>query len=180
MSVGSASGLPTGTTNFYVAVKPDGSSNTEEIFQVTNVTGTTLTVAGAQAGTSASNHSTGALIVGSIMTAAAYSQYKTDVVAAQSPITTGPSAQTFPVRVYNTVYQNTATTVRWVSITNYMNSTGNVWALCDSASNPSTTVTNVSWNAGYYVQLFFAVLPSYYYKVTYNTSASITYWVEYQ
>ncbi len=73
LSVTSASGLPTGTTNFYVIVKAEG-ANTEEVFLVTAVSGTTLTVTGAQAGTSASNHASSAVIIGSIMVAQAFKQ----------------------------------------------------------------------------------------------------------
>jgi hypothetical protein len=77
LSVASAAGLPSGACNFYVIVQAEG-ANTEEVFQVTNVTGTTLTVAFAQAGTANSNHNSGATILGSIMTAAAFTQYKAD------------------------------------------------------------------------------------------------------
>lgn len=71
LSVTSASGLPTGSCDFYALVEAEG-SNTEEVFHVTSVSGTTLTVAGAQAGTSASNHASGASIIGSVWTKAAF------------------------------------------------------------------------------------------------------------
>lgn len=73
LSVTSASGLPSGDCNFFLIVKAEG-ANTEEVFAVSNVSGTTLTVAGAQAGTSASNHASGADVIGSIMTASAFGQ----------------------------------------------------------------------------------------------------------
>src|SRR5574340_30043 len=70
LSVTSAAGLGSGAVLYYAIVKAEG-ANTEEVFKVTNVTGTTLTVVGAQAGTAASNHASGAGIIASIMTAAA-------------------------------------------------------------------------------------------------------------
>jgi hypothetical protein len=78
ISVTSATGLPSGSTDFYVIVQADG-GNTEEVFKVTNVSGTTLTVVGAQAGTSASNHGAGAVIIASVMCKDAYTQFATDV-----------------------------------------------------------------------------------------------------
>ena len=67
LSVGSAAGLPSdGTVDFYLIVQAEG-SNTEEVFHVTSKTGTTLTVTGAQANTGASNHSSGATVIGPIM-----------------------------------------------------------------------------------------------------------------
>ncbi len=62
-----------GACNFFVIVQAEG-ANTEEVFLVTNISGTTLTVVGAKAGTSASNHASGAAIIGSIMTATAYGE----------------------------------------------------------------------------------------------------------
>ena len=76
----SASGLPSGACNFYLIVRGDG-ANAEEVFKVTNVSGTTLTVVGAQAGTSAQNHSANAIVTGSIMPAAAFTQLMIDVIA---------------------------------------------------------------------------------------------------
>lgn len=81
LSVSSASGLPSGACNFYLIIQAEG-GNTEEVFNCTNVSGTTLTVTGAQAGTSASNHGAGATVIASIMTVGAFSQYKTDITAA--------------------------------------------------------------------------------------------------
>jgi len=72
--VNSASGLPTGACTFYAIVKADG-GNTEEVFLVTNVSGTTLTVTGAQEGTSASNHGSGATIIAGIITTGFLKQY---------------------------------------------------------------------------------------------------------
>lgn len=62
--VASASGLPSGG-NFYMIVAAEG-GNTEEVFLVTARSGTTLTVTGAQWGTSASNHASSAQIIGPI------------------------------------------------------------------------------------------------------------------
>lgn len=70
----SVSVAPTGVSgacNFYVIVQAEG-ANTEEVFLVTNISGTTLTVVGAQDGTTASNHGAGAAIIGSIMGASAF------------------------------------------------------------------------------------------------------------
>lgn len=72
LSLSSTTGLPSGACNFYLIVKAEG-ANTEEVFNVTNVAGT-LTVTGAQAGTSASNHGAGAIVTASIMTASAFTQ----------------------------------------------------------------------------------------------------------
>lgn len=89
LSVSSASGLPalSGTQFFMLIVKADG-GNTEEVFKVTAISGTTLTVTGAQAGTTASNHGAGATVIASIMTAGAYSQFQTDILA---QVASGPS-----------------------------------------------------------------------------------------
>src|SRR5215813_11684340 len=57
--------LPSGSSDYYIIVQAEG-SNTEEEFHVTSRSGTTLTVAGAQSGTSASNHASGAVILGGI------------------------------------------------------------------------------------------------------------------
>lgn len=90
LSVSSATGLPSGACDFYLIVEafagtsPDG-SNTEEVFHVTNVSGTTLTVAGAQAGTSASNHGSGANVLASIWTAAAFSDFISGISGAIVP-----------------------------------------------------------------------------------------------
>jgi hypothetical protein len=86
LSVSSSTGLPAdGTVNFYLIIRavlsngsPDG-TNTEEVVHVTSKSGTTLTIAGAQANTSASHHSAGAQVIGSIMTSAAFTQLKTDI-----------------------------------------------------------------------------------------------------
>jgi hypothetical protein len=48
------------------------------------VSGTTLTVAYAQAGTANCNHASGAAVIGSIMTAAAFAQLKTDMAGTAS------------------------------------------------------------------------------------------------
>lgn len=78
LSVTSASGLPSGTCYFFAIVRAEG-VNTEEVFLVTNVSGTTLTVTGAKAGSSASNHGAGATIIAAIMSKDAYTQMEQDV-----------------------------------------------------------------------------------------------------
>jgi hypothetical protein len=103
LSVASASGLPSGACNFYVIVQAEG-ANTEEVFQVTNVSGTTLTVAYAQAGTANSNHASGAVVLGSIMTAAAFAQMATDV--APSPASGLPLCQMNNLSGSNVGWQN--------------------------------------------------------------------------
>ena len=72
LSVISTTGLPQGAVDFYIIVQAE-TTNAEEVFHITNIAGTVLTVVGAQAGTSANSHSSGAVVVGSVMTAAAYS-----------------------------------------------------------------------------------------------------------
>lgn len=76
-TIGSAV-LPSGACNFWIAVLAEG-SNTLEFMQVTNRSGTTLTVVGAQDSSAASNHAVGAVILASSMTQSAFSQYTTDV-----------------------------------------------------------------------------------------------------
>lgn len=55
-------------------------SNTFEVFKVSGRSGSTLTVTGAQACTSASNHATGAVIRGAILTAARLAQWRQDLI----------------------------------------------------------------------------------------------------
>ncbi len=74
--VTSATGLPS-TGDYWLLVEVDG-SNTEEVFRVTSRSGTTLTVIGAKANTTASNHGAGAVIRGSVLTAESLAQWKTD------------------------------------------------------------------------------------------------------
>src|SRR5271166_3213780 len=79
--VASATGLPailTPQSKYYLIVKAE-SSNTQEVFLVTGRSSTTLTVVGAQAGTSASNHSSGAVVIGTILTAGGLQLFKREV-----------------------------------------------------------------------------------------------------
>lgn len=69
ISVSAAPSGVSGSCNFYLIVQAEG-GNTEEVFLCTNISGTTLTVVGAMAGTSASNHGAGAIIIGGIDTKA--------------------------------------------------------------------------------------------------------------
>lgn len=74
----STSGLGiSGACNFYLIVEAEG-GNSEEVFAVSDVSGSTLTVVGAQANTTASNHGAGAVVIASVMTKDAYTQLKTD------------------------------------------------------------------------------------------------------
>lgn len=84
LSVVSGTGLPSGATCFYLTVKAEG-ANTKETFLCTNRSGTTLTCSGAQAGTAASNHASGATVLASIMTSGAFAQLKTDAAALANP-----------------------------------------------------------------------------------------------
>lgn len=70
--------LPTGG-DYFVKVLAEG-ANTEEVFKVTSRSGTTLTVVGAQAGTTASDHASGATIKGVILTGSSMRQARTDSV----------------------------------------------------------------------------------------------------
>lgn len=74
LSITSAGSLPSGACDLYLIVRSEG-ANTEEVFHVTNRTGTTLTVVGAQAGTTASDHATTAVIVGGIFPAAVLGKF---------------------------------------------------------------------------------------------------------
>lgn len=73
LSLTSGTGLPSGACYFFLTVRAEG-SNTEEVFLCTNRSGTTLTVTGAQANTSSSNHGASAVVVASIMAAAAFNK----------------------------------------------------------------------------------------------------------
>ncbi len=103
-TVGSAV-LPSGACDFYLNVRAEG-SNTTEIFLVTNRSGTTLTVTGAQASTSASNHASGAVITASIMTAAAYAQLKLDALTIGNAVTSATSGSVLGVNSGNLAQDN--------------------------------------------------------------------------
>ncbi len=91
-----ASTLPT-SGDYYVLVEADG-ANSAEVFKVTARSGTTLTVVGAQAGTGASNHGSGATIRATIIVKAALDQFAADIIAAgatsYAPATPTVNAQT--------------------------------------------------------------------------------------
>lgn len=80
----SAAGLPSGACEFFLIVKAEG-ANTEEVFYVSDVTGSTLTVEGAQATTSASDHDSGAVVIASIMTAEAFARLAGDILRENKP-----------------------------------------------------------------------------------------------
>lgn len=82
-SAGSGASTLPASGDYYVIVQSEG-ANTTEVFKVTARSGTTLTVAGAQAGTSASNHASGATIIGTILTNAAVTQMKQDIATSMS------------------------------------------------------------------------------------------------
>lgn len=197
-------GTPTGLCNFYIIVKSE-STNTEEIFQVTNVatnspnynypvpvflgtpsqlqcvTGSqlTLTVVGAQGNTVASNHSVGATIVGSAMTTAAFSQLKTDCWVASC--TYGPTAfgNVTGSRALNTVYQNTGTTMKWVIVACNTSSAGTLTLYCDATSSPTTGVGASTTNGAAWVTSVNILVPvNYYYKATCTNSSGLDNWVE--
>jgi Protein of unknown function (DUF2961) len=90
LTVSSTTGLPAGNCCFYVIVRAE-SSNTEEVFLVSNVnTGSNiLTVVGAQAGTSASNHTSGANIIGGIITSGASARMVGDILQESAKIGSG-------------------------------------------------------------------------------------------
>lgn len=67
LALTSASGLPSGACDFYLIVRAEG-ANTEEVFHVTNISGTTATAVGAKDGTSASNHGSGAVVIAGVIT----------------------------------------------------------------------------------------------------------------
>lgn len=80
--VTSATGLPS-SGDFYVLAEADG-ANTEEVLKVTAVSGTTLTVTGAQANTAASDHGSGTVVRGTVWTAGAIAQTKLDIVSSMT------------------------------------------------------------------------------------------------
>jgi Protein of unknown function (DUF2961) len=88
--VSSTTGLPSGNCCFYVIVRADG-VNTEEVFLVSYVnTGTnTLTVTGAQANTVASNHGSGANVIGGIITSGASTRMVGDILQESAKIGSG-------------------------------------------------------------------------------------------
>lgn len=75
----SVAAIPSGagaSDEWYLKVEAEG-ANTEEVFKVTAYTGSgpyTLTVTGAQANTGASDHASGAVVKGSVLTAASLAQ----------------------------------------------------------------------------------------------------------
>lgn len=73
-----ATALPATAGDYYLVVEP-GTAN-EEVFKVTARSTLTLTVVGAQAGTSAANHSSGAEIKGPIWTADGIEQMRQNTV----------------------------------------------------------------------------------------------------
>lgn len=99
----------------------------------------------------------------------------TQVVAATTP--TSQSVVTGS-RSTGTVYQNTSTKPLYVSVSLDVNASQDGTAFVDTSPTPTTVVVRVGApggsNAGF--QLFFIVLPSYYYKVT-NTG-SLFNWTE--
>ncbi len=171
--VTSGTGLPSGASNYYLTVSAEG-GNTEEVFHVTSRSSGTLTVTGAQAGTSASNHAIGAVVQASNMTKDAYTQLKLDAA-------TG-AVKTAPVRALTTVYQNTGTTPRMVAVVCSIDAApGNIFALSDS-SNPPTTPAffSSSSGSGARASLFFMVPAGDYYEVVTDTTITVQKWNEYQ
>jgi len=73
LTLNSNVGLPSGLCDFYLLILAEG-TNTEEVFHVTSMSGVAATVAGAQANTTASNHASGAQVIASIWTKAAFQQ----------------------------------------------------------------------------------------------------------
>jgi hypothetical protein len=165
--------LPSGACDYYLTVEAEG-ANTEEVFHVTNRAGTTLTVAGAQANTSASNHASAAVIQASTMGSLAYAQLKVDAA-------TG-AVKTAPVRLMATVYQNTGTTPRIVAVVFAMSgAAGDVYVTSDSINPPTTpTFYTSSPGGGAFASVFFIVPAGDYYEIQTNTTLSVTQWNEYQ
>jgi hypothetical protein len=135
--------LPSGATCFYLAVKPE-SSHTEELCLVTNRSGTTLTVACAQAGTSASNHASNAKIIASVMTAAAFTQLKADsgMVLLESHAASSSAALNF------TSCLSSAYDVYQIDFVNLVAASGTVLYLqvsTDGGSSYDTTSGHYSW-----------------------------------
>ena len=86
-------------------------------------------------------------------------------------------------RAYNTVYQNTNTTARFVSISTVSPSGAaiNYTVQSDSSATPTTVILAVSQFEPIVTidqQLFFIVLPGDYYRVNPATGSGIAYWVE--
>lgn len=73
-----------GDCHFHVIVKAEG-SNTEEVLLVTHVMGPTFAVEGGQAGTTPSDHASGAVIFGSILTGSVCRQLQGDLLSNQRP-----------------------------------------------------------------------------------------------
>ncbi len=171
--VTSGTGLPSGASNYYLTVSAEG-GNTEEVFHVTSRSSGTLTVTGAQAGTSASNHAIGAVVQASNMTKDAYTQLKLDAATA--------AVKTAPTRVLNVVYQNTGTTPRMVSVVCSIDAApGNIFALSDGFNPPTVPVFfSSSTGSGARASLFFIVPAGDYYEVVTDTTITVQKWNEYQ
>lgn len=147
--VSSTTGLPSGTCNFWLIVQSEG-AHTEEVFQCTNVNlGTsTLTVVGAQAGTSASSHASGANVLASIWTADAFAQYSSDVGSSRPGVlwsgSSDPGAPSITL-VQSTKSGNNATSLAFGSNV----TSGNLLIVVIGSANSSLSVLpNVSDTLG--------------------------------
>jgi hypothetical protein len=119
----SLAAIPSGVTAtdiWFLKVLGEG-SNTEEVFKVTAYSGSgpyTLTVVGAQAGTSASNHANGATVKGSVLAAASLDQLRADMVremtVSQFDALTSADYKTGDiVRLSNGLYEAVRTASGW-------------------------------------------------------------------
>lgn len=94
-----------------------------------------------------------------------------------------PSTQVLPARALGTVYQNTGTNPRYVSINwNSGVAPSRIDAYCDTNPAPGTTIVDIFIPTSNLNGAFiFIVLPNYYYKVTQSSGTiGITVWTEWQ
>ncbi len=111
------------------------------------------------------------------------------VTAATSGTSGGPSTQTNysgSGRAIGTVYQNTGTTARWVTVSvNAGSGLSSAQAITDSSSSPTTVMASTTTPTGasgiFVLSMSFVVLPNNYYKVIqYTGTVTLQNWAEWQ
>jgi hypothetical protein len=130
---------------------------------------------------------TGGVVVNPVagsLTVQAFVVAATGAIVPLVPTPSNVSTQSTPSNSLNTVYRNTGSTPRFVSVTVGCPSGAYAQAVTDAGSSPSTpvgTVGTVSPSVGGSYAIHFIVLPGNYYAV--NTEAGAPYpqaWVEWQ
>ena len=96
-----------------------------------------------------------------------------------SSITGGSQSVVTGSRALGTVYQNLSSNLLWVEFIGTASGTPTFTATVDSSASPTTVIQqHTCSNASVPCSMFFPVLPNYYYKITQNTSGTLSSWVE--